>query len=125
MSTILTQNNETATEMLWITESESTISQSNIYYMGLVDKNADLDDTMMLITEKIFDEMKTQHQNGHLILVGDGKTYAHLRKTTPLRLGVRKATHHIPRDYLVSMTAAKEPKHGSHGIPPAVSGSYV
>ena len=64
--------------------------------MGLVDKNADSDDTMLLITEKIFDEMKTQHQNGHLILVGDGKTYAHLRKTMPLWLGVRKATH-IPR----------------------------
>jgi len=30
--------------------------------MGLVDENADSDETMMLITEKIFDELQTKHQ---------------------------------------------------------------
>jgi len=33
---------------------------------------------MILITE-IFDELQTKHQNGYLIIVGDGKTYEHLK----------------------------------------------
>jgi len=47
--------------------------------MGLVDENADSDETMMLITEKIFDELQTKHRNGYLIIVGDGKTYENLK----------------------------------------------
>ena len=60
-------------------ESQTSICQSNIYYMGLVDENADSDETMMLVTEKIMDELKTKDRNSHLIIVGDGKTYEHLK----------------------------------------------
>ena len=46
--------------------------------MGLLDENADSDETMMLVTEKLMDELKIKDQNSNLIVVGDGKTYEHL-----------------------------------------------
>ena len=55
-------------------DNQNNTSQSNIYYMGLVDKNGDSGETIILITEK----MQAKHQNGHLI-VQDGKTYEHLK----------------------------------------------
>ena len=50
-------------------DNQTNTSQSNIYYMGLVDKNGDSGETMILITEK----MQTKHQNGHLSLFRMGK----------------------------------------------------
>ena len=74
---------------------------------------------MMLITEKIFDEMKTQHQNGHLILVGDGKTYGHLRKTlNTIMARSWKGYSLFPGDYFPRQTAAKVPKHGPLQLTP-------
>ena len=42
-------------------DSQTNTSQSNIYYMGLVDQNADSDATITLITEKISDKLQTKH----------------------------------------------------------------
>ena len=78
LSTVLAENSEITTGLL-TAESQTSICQSNIYYMGLVDENADSDETMMLVTEKIMDELKTKDRNSHLIIVGDGKTYEHLK----------------------------------------------
>ena len=47
--------------------------------MGLVDESADPDETMMLVTDKIMDELKTKDWNSHLIIVGGGKTYEQLK----------------------------------------------
>ena len=44
-----------------------------------MDENADSDETLMLVTEKLMYELKKiKDRNSYLIVVGDGKTYEHL-----------------------------------------------
>ena len=74
--------------------------------MGLVDENADSDETMMLVTEKITDELKIKDRNSHLIVVGDRKTYEHLNNIKRHygseldRLLVFPGDWHILKNYL-------------------------
>lgn len=61
-------------------------NQSLIYYMDLMDENADSDETMAEVAEMISDKI-TASGSGvqkYVLLVGDGKTYEHLCKVKRL-----------------------------------------
>lgn len=57
--------------------------ESNIYYMELVDEQPHSADTMKHVSELLLSTF-TGHQNGYMILVGDGKTYEHLMEIKQL-----------------------------------------
>ena len=59
-------------------------SPSTVYYMDLLDENADSDDTMAEVAEMIIDEITAGGVQKHVLLIGDGKTYDHLCKVKQL-----------------------------------------
>ena len=65
-------------QFLTISSTNSTLNQSNIFYMDLVDENPNSDETMMLVAEKLLKDLQTDFQGGYVVLVGDGKTYEHI-----------------------------------------------
>ena len=52
---------------------------SIIYYLELVDENADSFETMSFVAETVIEKMRMSFQKS-VVLVGDGKTYVHLQK---------------------------------------------
>jgi hypothetical protein len=60
--------------------SHASAEQSNIVYMDILDENADSDETMLQIAEKLLEDMHCCDHDGYVIVVGDGKTYDHLLK---------------------------------------------
>ena len=65
-------------QFLALNTAGSSPNQSNIYYMDLLDENPDSDETMLLVAEKLLNELQSDYQDGYIVLVGDGKTYEHL-----------------------------------------------
>lgn len=61
-------------------EQHEQSTPSQLYYMELVDENPDCEETMALVAEDLLDKFETQINGGWVMLVGDGKTYQHLRK---------------------------------------------
>lgn len=57
----------------------ATYEQSNVFYMDMLDENADSEDTMFQVAQSLLEDL-TPDQNQHVVLVGDGKTYDHLLK---------------------------------------------
>lgn len=57
--------------------------QSSVYYMELLDENADSEETMAEVAEMVSSRIMSETQPW-LILVGDGKTYEHLGKVKRL-----------------------------------------
>ena len=51
---------------------------SNIHYMELVDEKPDSSETMRNVSELLLCTASSEHQNGYVVLTGDGKTYEHL-----------------------------------------------
>ena len=47
--------------------------------MELFNENADSQETMLHISDYLLSELYSQYQDGWVLLVGDGKTYEHLR----------------------------------------------
>ena len=54
-------------------------SPSLIYYLELLDENADSQETMTEVSELVLEKLFSQNQKW-VVLVGDGKTYEHLQK---------------------------------------------
>ena len=54
-------------------------SPSLIYYLELLDENADSQETMTKVSELVLEKLFSQNQKW-FVLVGDGKTYEHLQK---------------------------------------------
>ncbi len=52
--------------------------QSNIHYMELVDEHPDSNETMRFVSELLLRTASSEHQDGYVVLTGDGKTYEHL-----------------------------------------------
>ena len=50
-----------------------------IYYLELIDENADSHETMLEVSELVQEKLLSDSQKW-VVLVGDGKTYEHLRK---------------------------------------------
>lgn len=50
---------------------------STIYYMELLDENADSEETMTIVSEMVLENVQSAYQKW-VVLVGDGKTYEHL-----------------------------------------------
>ena len=65
-------------QFLALSTAGSSPNQYNFYYMDLLDENPDFDETMLLVAEKLLNELQSDYQDGNIVLVGDGKTYEHL-----------------------------------------------
>ena len=55
-------------------------TQSNMYYMELLDEHPDSVDTTRHVAELLLQNYSSAYQDGYVLLVGDGKTYEHLMK---------------------------------------------
>ena len=55
-------------------------TQSNLYYLELLDEHPDSADTMRHVAEILLQNYSSAYQNGYVVLVGDGKTHQHLMK---------------------------------------------
>ena len=58
-------------------------SASLLYYMELVDENADSEEAMTHVAEMVLEKVQSDSQR-YIVLVGDGKTYEHLLKVKKL-----------------------------------------
>ncbi len=47
--------------------------QSNIHYMELVDEHPDSNETMRFVSELLLRTASSEHQDGYVVLTGDGK----------------------------------------------------
>ena len=72
---------------------------SKIHYMELVNENPDSDDTMSLIAEDIIDKLGSTVQDGWVVIVGDGKTYQHLRNIKQMYSGAFQKLLIFPGDW--------------------------
>ena len=54
------------------------VEPSHIYHMEKLNENPDSNDTMRHDAEILLDSVKSDSQDGYIVLVGDGKTYEHL-----------------------------------------------
>ena len=67
-------------EFLLLTANQLQDSDpSLIYYLELIDENADSQETMLEVSELVQEKLLSDSQKW-VVLVGDGKTYEHLRK---------------------------------------------
>ena len=71
---------------------------STIYYMELLDENADSVETMSHVAELVVEKLDLSSQNW-FILVGDGKTYEHLQQTKRLYGDALKKLLIFPGDW--------------------------
>ena len=55
------------------------VDSSSIYYMELLDENPDSDETVRHVAELLMQDAVSEYQHHYVLLVGDGKTYEHLR----------------------------------------------
>jgi hypothetical protein len=67
---------------------------SHIYYLELLDENADSVETMSVVAEMIIEKMKTSTQES-VVLVGDGKTFVHPSLLTCLNYSCASNKTHI------------------------------
>ena len=56
----------------------TNLSLSTIYYMEIIGKNPDSDETVRHLAELLLNSATSQHQDIYVVLVGDGKMYEHL-----------------------------------------------
>ena len=56
---------------------------STVYYLDVLDENADCDETMARVTEMVLEKVSSKYQKW-VVLVGGGKTYEHLLKVKRL-----------------------------------------
>jgi hypothetical protein len=73
---------------------------SHIYYLELLDENADSVETMSVVAEMIIEKMKTSTQES-VVLVGDGKTFVHLQKARRMYYHEFRNIHIYPGDWHV------------------------
>ena len=77
-----TSNDNTLKEMnefLYLMQGSESPRVSHIHYMELLNENADSQETVLHISDYLLSELHSQYQDGWVLLVGDGKTYEHLR----------------------------------------------
>ena len=73
-------------------------SPSTIYYMDLIDENADSEETMATVADMVLEKLAPASQNC-VILVGDGKTYEHLRNVKRMYGSACEKLYIFPGDW--------------------------
>ncbi|PIK61676.1 hypothetical protein BSL78_01380 [Apostichopus japonicus] len=70
-----------------------SIERSNVHYIGVLNEHADNINTIKEVVETLHEEIVSQQHLEYLVVVGDGKTYAHLVKL--------KHEHSVELDWMI------------------------
>ena len=62
----------------FMSQGKEECEQSNVYYMAILEQNADSQETIKMSLEKLHKAMQVGIKIKYLVVVGDGKTYDHL-----------------------------------------------